>query len=148
MIIQRSPQLQQGSFIIEAVISLLILGIAIIGLLGLVGSSLNAVGQSKARNDIGYLAGELIAEMWVSSVVDITAWSTRLAAAMPGAVGKVYTTNCACSLTGLTYGCTGQTAATGSSVPVAKVQPVTVCVIWSDKADQHLYQTSSLISRN
>ena len=66
-------QTQSGSFIIEALVSLAIIAIAFFGLLGLVASSLNTVGQSKSRNDAGYFAGELIGEMWVSSKVDIDA---------------------------------------------------------------------------
>ena len=147
---QRSAPKQQGSVLIEALISIALFAITTFGLLGLVGSALNAVTQSKARNDIGYLAGELIAEIWVSSSVDIAAWTTRLAAIQPGAVGKVYQADCTCALTGATYACPSPNtaiAATNTNVAIAKVQPVTICVLWTDKADQHLYQTSSMISR-
>lgn len=139
---------QSGSFIIEALVSLLIFAISVFALLSVLTTTINIVGQSKARNDAGFIAGELISQMWVSPSVDLEAWSSRLAVISPTATANVYSTNCRCALSGTTYECAGQTAQAGPTMAVPNRQPVTVCIVWKDKADQHLYQSSSLISRN
>jgi Tfp pilus assembly protein PilV len=48
---------QSGSFIIEAIVSLLLFGVGVIAMLAISANSLNQVGQSKARNDASYIAG-------------------------------------------------------------------------------------------
>jgi type IV pilus assembly protein PilV len=149
---------QSGSFIIEALVSLIIFAVAIVGMVALVGQGLNQVGQSKARNDASFLAGELIADMWVSSTANIVAWNTRLNAAIPGATANVYFANCDCAVSAsapYTYGCTtGGAAKTGAAEAMASPQPVTVCITWNDKKDSdertrmRLYQTSTMVTRN
>jgi Tfp pilus assembly protein PilV len=144
---------QRGSFILEALISLLLFAVALMGLMALAAQGLNQVGQSKARNDASYMVGELLSEMWVSATVDLgTAlapgpWPTRLRAAIPGATGAVYMSTCDCADTGA-GACAGP--ATGT-VAIANPQPVTVCVSWTDAKDAsnpRRYQASSMITRN
>lgn len=138
---------QSGSFIIEAMISLILFAVGLLGLLALSAQGLNQVGQSKARNDASYLVGELLSEMWVSSNVNLTNWSTRLTTAIPGATGTVYLSTCNCSAT-VTNVCSSPASGT---IAVANPQPVTVCVSWADHKDTanpHRYQASSMITRN
>lgn len=154
----RSLPAQSGSFIIEALASLFIFAVAIVGMVALVGQGLNQVGQSKARNDASYLAGELFADMWVSPNANIVAWNSRLAAAIPGATANVYFANCDCAVSAAmpyTYACTGGGAAkVGAAEAMASPQPVTVCIAWNDKKDTNertrmrLYQTSTMVMRN
>jgi type IV pilus assembly protein PilV len=169
------PRRQAGSFILEAIISLLLFAVGVISLMGLVIQGLNQVGQSKARNDASYLAGELIAEMWVRTSVEIggqagetctaasTSWTCRVKSLIPTASPEVYVNqSCNCvhgdsTATGTTAGvagaCTG-TATTGAAVPVVNQQPVTVCIFWTDRKETaagtppRLYQTGSMITRN
>ncbi|MCX7148366.1 MAG: hypothetical protein NTY05_02985 [Rhodocyclales bacterium] len=140
-------QRQSGSFIIEAIISLLLFAVALVGLLGLAAQGLNQLGQSKARNDAAFIVGELISEMWVSATVNLTDWTTRLQTAIPGATGSVYMSTCDCANTGA-GACA--TAASGT-VTVTSPQAVTVCVSWTDRKDPsnpRRYQASSMITRN
>lgn len=142
-----SARRQSGSFILEALISLLLFAVALMGLMALSAQGLNQVGQSKARNDASYIVGELIAEMWVGSNVDLTAWVSRLQAAVPGATGTVYLSTCDCVDTGSNV-CA---SAASGTVTVANPQPVTVCVTWTDRKDPsnpRRYQASSMITRN
>jgi Tfp pilus assembly protein PilV len=149
---------QSGSFIIEALVSLMIFAVAIVGMVALVGQGLNQVGQSKARNDASYLAGELFADMWVSPNANIVAWNARLAAAIPGATANVYFANCDCGVSlapPYTYACAaGGAAKVGAAEAMASPQPVTVCITWNDKKDadlrtrMRLYQTSTMVMRN
>lgn len=142
------PHAERGSFIIEAIISLLLFAVGLISLLGLSVQALNQVSQSKARNDASYIAGELIAEMWVASSVNLSNWNDRLQAVVPGATGTVYLSTCDCVETSGTNACAG--AASGT-ITVANPQPVTVCISWTDRKDPDAprrYQASSMISRN
>ncbi|MBK9624183.1 MAG: hypothetical protein KA388_05215 [Rhodocyclaceae bacterium] len=138
---------QSGSFIIEAMISLLLFAVGLVGLMALSAQSLNQVSQSKARNDASYIAGELIAEMWVSASVNLTTWQTRLDSVIPGATANVYMSTCDCVDT-VNNVCT--TPATGTVV-IAMPQPVTICIQWTDRKDPNnprRYSTSSQISKN
>ncbi len=142
---------QSGSFIIEAIVSLLLFGVGVIAMLAISANSLNQVGQSKARNDASYIAGELISEMWVSSTVNLTEWRTRLQTAVPGATGTVYFSTCDCVETVVATGNVCSGAASGTAVAVASPQAVTVCITWTDRKDPDAprrYQASSMISRN
>lgn len=143
-----SRQRQFGSFIIEAIISLILFAVALIGLLALSAQGLSQVGQSKARNDASFAVGELLSEMWVSTTVNLTSWTTRLQTAIPGATGAVYLSTCDC-VTTASNTCSG--AASGT-VTVGSPQAVTVCVTWTDRkentATPRLYQASSMITRN
>ncbi len=154
---------QSGSFIIEALISLVLFSVGIISLMGLSIQALNQTGQSKARNDASYVSGELIAEMWVRSAVDIggqttedcttsTSWTCRVKSQIPTATPKVYFSSCTCDAA--TLACSGAPAAqTGNSVTVVNQSPVTVCVFWTDRKEDtgsppHMFQTSGMITHN
>ena len=65
-IIKPSLRGQTGSFVIEALVSVLLFSVGIVALMMVMTQSTNQVGQSKARNDASYLAGELIGELWVT----------------------------------------------------------------------------------
>jgi len=139
---------QSGSFILEALISLLLFAVALLALVGLTAQAMNQTGQSKARNDASYLVGELFSEMWVSSSVNLATWVGELQTAVPGATGTIYLSNCDCNAAAGGNVCSS--AATGT-VTVANPQAVTVCVSWPDKKDSsspHKYQASSMITRN
>lgn len=144
------PRTQAGSFILEAIISLMLFAVGLLSMLALSGHALNQVGQSKARNDASYIAGELISEMWVSASVNLTTWTTRLQTAIPEATGTVYMATCDCVETDASTGNVCTTAATGT-VAIANPQAVTICIAWTDRKDPtapRRYQTSSTITRN
>ncbi len=142
---------QTGSFIVEAMISLLLFAVGLIGLMALSAQALNQVGQSKARNDASYIAGDLIAEMWVSDTVNIATWLARLDTVIPGAAAtsNVYMASCDCVDT-VTNVCAG--ASSGSvAIPNPGSQAVTICIQWTDRKDptnMRRYSTTSLISKN
>lgn len=151
-------KVQRGSFIIEAIVSLLLFAIALIGLMALSAKGINQVGHSKARNDAAFLVDELFAEMWVSTTIALAdptdatptygPWETRLRTLIPNASGKVYLASCNC-VAGSANACA--TRATGNTA-IASGQAVTVCVTWSDTKENtglpRLYQASTMITRN
>ncbi len=121
---------QSGSFILEALISVILFSIALIALVSLASRSLSQTTQSKARNDASYLASDLIGEMWVSAsapgAFDHSAWDAKVAASLPG--GAV------------------------DAVTVAGTQ-VTVTISWSDSKEgagavRHHYTTTTQVIKN
>lgn len=123
-------QRQTGSFLIEALVSLMIFMIGLIALLGVAAQATNQLGQSKFRNDASYLAGELIGEMWVTAgtpaAFNWTAWRARVADTLPGGLCPV----ASCYVTGTM---------------------VVLDITWTDKKDPavtHHYQTTAQVAKN
>lgn len=86
--------------LLEALISILIFSIGILGIVSLQALSIKNSGDAKYRSDASLLANQLIAQMWVSdrtpavvqakfaslsSGAAYTAWLNDVAAALPGA---------------------------------------------------------------
>ncbi len=93
---------QRGSFLLEALISVLLFMVGLIALISVSAQTLNQVGQSKYRNDASYLVGELIGEIWASGAATPNAfkaaggedaWISRVAAALPGGTATLDHTN-------------------------------------------------------
>jgi type IV pilus assembly protein PilV len=125
-----SARTERGSFIVESLVSLLLFTVGILALVGLATQSLNQIGQSKARNDASFLAGELIAQMWVSSSTpssySTTAWQAKVAAALPSGTATV-------------------------TPDATNPNQIAITITWSDPKNNsatHSYQTTAIISRN
>lgn len=56
---------QQGSFLLEALVSVLIVAFAILGLMGLMARGMQDVDESKMRGEAAFLASSYIGQMWV-----------------------------------------------------------------------------------
>lgn len=83
---------QAGSFILEAIISVLIFSIGILGLVAVAGQATNQVSQAKFRSDAGFLANDLIGQMLVSPTApasfSFTDWEDLVEASLPNGVGS------------------------------------------------------------
>lgn len=60
---------QSGVLLLEALIAILIFSIGILAIVGLQAVSIKLVGDGKYRSDAGFLAEEMIANMWASDKV-------------------------------------------------------------------------------
>ena len=56
---------ERGSFLLEALISVLIVALAILGLMGLMARGIQDVDESKMRGEAAFLAASYIGQMWV-----------------------------------------------------------------------------------
>lgn len=56
---------QRGSFLLEALIAVLIVSLAILGLVGLVSRSIQNVDESKYRGEAAAMAASYVGQMWV-----------------------------------------------------------------------------------
>lgn len=96
-----SPDSQSGIMLLEALISILILSIGILGIIALQAASVKNAGDAKYRSDASLLSNQLIAQMWVGDRTPAAlqanftgagsggpaylAWTSDVVAALPGA---------------------------------------------------------------
>lgn len=150
-----SPKTQSGSFILEALVSVLIFAVGIIALMGMSAQALNQVGQSKFRNDASNLADELTGDMWIgadlasfavaaaanpsvscpvgNAQAAATAWLARVKSVLPAGCATVIVT---------------PITTTGGVVTDAQVA---IDISWADNKNagvRHQYITSMQIAKN
>lgn len=63
---------ERGSFLLEALIAILIVALGVLGSVGLLARSMQDVDDAKNRGEAAYLASWLIGQMWVSDRVTTT----------------------------------------------------------------------------
>jgi type IV pilus assembly protein PilV len=89
---------QSGSYLLEALIAILIFSFGILGLIGLLGSSIRITNDARYRSEAANLASAMIAEMWTmpaaqmdtefgSSGNKLADWKTKIAGLLPSATG-------------------------------------------------------------
>jgi type IV pilus assembly protein PilV len=59
-----APARQSGSYLLEALIAILIFSFGVLGLIGLLGSSIRVTNDARYRSEAANLAGAMIADMW------------------------------------------------------------------------------------
>jgi type IV pilus assembly protein PilV len=93
-----SRRAQQGAFLLEALIAILIFSFGVLGIVGLQARSLKAVGDAQYRGEAAYYAETLAGRMWAHNPLDVqayfgtggagfTAWSDQIIAAGSGLPG-------------------------------------------------------------
>jgi len=92
---------QQGSVVLEALISILLFSIGVLAIVGLQAASIKNTASAKYRTDASLLANRVIGQMWVSNKINATlvanfsspsganyaAWANTVAQALPGVSG-------------------------------------------------------------
>jgi type IV pilus assembly protein PilV len=75
---------QAGSYLLEALIAILIFAFGVLGLIGLLGSSIRVTNDARFRSEAANLAGAMIADMWTMTAGEMDAQfgtgGTKLAA--------------------------------------------------------------------
>ena len=61
----RSPRAERGSFLLEALVAILIVALGVLGCVGLMARSMQDVDDAKFRGEAAYLANSLIGQMWL-----------------------------------------------------------------------------------
>ena len=64
------PVRQTGSYLLEALIAILIFSFGVLGLIGLLGSSIRITNDARYRSEAANLANAMIAEMWTMTSAD------------------------------------------------------------------------------
>ena len=89
---------QSGSYLLEALIAILIFSFGILGLIGLLGSSIRITNDARYRTEAANLAGAMIADMWTMTAAQMDTqfgsggtkladWQAKAAALLPSATG-------------------------------------------------------------
>ena len=89
---------QNGSYLLEALIAILIFSFGILGLIGLLGSSLRITNDARYRSEAANLASGMVADMWTmtsaqldaqfgSGGTKLTQWQDKAAELLPQATG-------------------------------------------------------------
>ena len=70
---------QTGSYLLEALIAILIFSFGVLGLIGLLGSSIRVTNDARYRSEAANLAGAMIADMWTMTATQMDTNSARAA---------------------------------------------------------------------
>jgi type IV pilus assembly protein PilV len=62
---------QTGSYLLEALIAILIFAFGVLGLIGLLGSSIRVTNDARYRSEAANLAGAMIADMWTMTAAQM-----------------------------------------------------------------------------
>jgi type IV pilus assembly protein PilV len=71
--LSKGVRCQRGSFLLEALISVLIVAFGVLGLIGLQARAIQNVDDAQYRGEAAYLASALIGQMWTSNQATLTA---------------------------------------------------------------------------
>lgn len=136
--------LARGSFLLEALIAVLIVALGILGLVGLQARAIQNTDDAQYRSEAAFLANDLLGRMWTSNQPTLAAdfatgsgtpyvdFKTLVQTRLPGA---------------------SATAPTVTVAPrfgnVAMGYEVVITVFWQPPGDvQHRYQTSATVKLN
>ena len=89
---------QDGSYLLDGLIALLIFAFGVLGLIGMIGGSIRASNDARYRAEAINLAGAIVGDMWTtqptsldtefgSGGAKLTAWQTQAASLLPLATG-------------------------------------------------------------
>ena len=143
---QPSGARQRGSFLLEALIAVLIVALGILGLVGLQARAIQNTDDAQYRSEAAFLANDLLGRMWTSNQANLVAdFSTGGAAGTPYDDFKTLV----------------QARLPGSTVtdPTVAVVPrfgdptmgyeVAITVFWQPPGDvEHRYQTVATVKLN
>jgi len=91
------PARQTGSYLLEVLVAILIFAFGVLGLIGLLGSSIRMTNDARYRAEAANLANGMIADMWTTTSANVdsdfgsggtklAAWTTKIASLLPGGI--------------------------------------------------------------
>lgn len=132
---------QQGSVVLEALISILLFAVGILAIIGLQAASIKNVAAAKYRTDASLLTNQVIGQMWVSdksnaaltakfsspSGAGYLAWANTVAQSLPGVSGV---------------------AANAPTIAIDANNNATITVFWQapDEAAAHNYAAIAVVN--
>ena len=95
---KRSPAAQDGSALLEALVAILIFSFGVLGLIGILASSIRATNDARYRAEAANLANAVIGDMWATAANELdpqfgpggprlVAWQNQVASLLPFADG-------------------------------------------------------------
>lgn len=94
----RGRSRQKGSFLLESLVAILIFAFGVLGLIGIVASSVRATNDARYRAEAANLAAAVVGEMWATAAADLdtqfgsggtklAAWQDQVGSLLPTATG-------------------------------------------------------------
>ena len=91
---------QEGSYLLEVLIAILVFAFGVLGLVGLLASSVRASNEVRFRSEAAYIANGMISDMWTMDASTMTtqfggggaklvAWTSRASSLLPSATVAV-----------------------------------------------------------
>src|SRR6266542_425537 len=148
----KSRALQQGGFLLEALVAILIFSFGVLGIVGLQASAMQFTNDAQYRSEAAYLANTLIAQMWADNRAQIA-----VKYGMPPGPGLGYTTMKAQIDADLPGAAALPAAAPSLEILFNEQAPVTptsvnvrVVVRWKAPSDTqaHNYEATATIGQN
>ena len=68
---KRVPLVQDGSVLLEALVAILIFSFGVLGLIGILASSIRATNDARYRAEAANLANAVIGDMWATAAADL-----------------------------------------------------------------------------
>jgi type IV pilus assembly protein PilV len=140
---------QRGSFLLEAMMAVLIIAFGVLGLIGLQARAMQNVDDSQFRSEAVHIAQSLIGQMWVWDQTTLSAnFSTGSGAGTPYDEFKKYVQARLPGASG-----SAPTVTVTPSIPPTPGTLVTVTIFWKPPSDQasnpyHQYVTTAIIGEN
>ncbi len=138
--------LQRGSFLLEALIAVLIVALGILGLVGLQARAIQNTDDAQYRSEAAFLANDLLGRMWTSNQANLAADFADTAGA--GSPYANFKTVVQARLPGATV--TDPTVTVTPRFGDASLgHDVVITVFWQPPGDvRHRYQTSATVKVN
>jgi type IV pilus assembly protein PilV len=94
---------QKGSYLLEVLIAILLFAFGILGLVGLLASSVRASNDARFRSEAAYIANGMISDMWTMTAgqmnldfcagcAKLTAWKSKASSLLPASTVAVVMT--------------------------------------------------------
>lgn len=80
---RKNPTTQRGSFLLEALIAVLIVALGILGLVGLQARAIQNTDDAQYRSEAAFLANDLLGRMWTSDQSTLVAEFESIGAGVP-----------------------------------------------------------------
>jgi len=95
---ERPRAVQDGSVLLESLVAILIFSFGVLGLIGILASSIRATNDARYRAEAANLANAIIGDMWATAPADLgpqfgptgprlIAWQSQVASLLPSAGG-------------------------------------------------------------
>lgn len=139
---------QQGSFVLEALIAILLFAIGILAIIGLQSVSIRNTAGAKYRTDASLLANQIIGQMWVADKTNATLVANFCGPTGTGTCTAAGTTLYPAWAATVAQALPDASAANAPTISINANNVATVTVYWQAPNDKssHFYSTSATIN--
>lgn len=141
---------QRGSFVLEALIAILLFAIGILAIVGLQAASIGNTAAAKYRTDASLLANQVIAQMWVADKTNATLVACFSGPAVSGVCPPAGTAgaNYLAWASSVAQALPGVSGVTAPSITIDASNTATVTVNWQgpNESAPHNYSTVATIN--